>query len=231
MAVTDNQAQEGFTSGSYTLVWDGTTWDRAPGTAEYGVKVATTPGPYTFTHLSGSNVAIANRFVVSSNMKTGLYTLANTTMPTNGARLVTATVSANDAADTMGTIAVVGTKLDGSPQSENIAPVAGSTVSGAKWFKTVTSVTGSGWVAAGGADDITVGCGATCCVDDSDGTLRAIVVNTTAAGAITVADAVDTIGTLKASIAEGTYYYDVQYDNQLTVTLAHNSDVTVVHTP
>lgn len=64
-------------------------------------------------------------------------------------------------------------------------------------------------------------------VATQSGVLHSIVVNTTAAGAITVADALGTIAVLKASIAEGTYLYDVRFVGKLDVTTAAASDVTV----
>lgn len=63
------------------------------------------------------------------------------------------------------------------------------------------------------------------------GTLHSIVVNTTAAGSIKVEDALtDTtpvIATLKASIAEGTYLYDVVFTTGLNIVTAGSSDITV----
>ena len=62
--------------------------------------------------------------------------------------------------------------------------------------------------------------------------LIAIIVNTTAAGAITIDDAVSattpTIGIMKASIAEGTYEYKVFCATGLTIVTAAASDITVV---
>lgn len=189
--------------------------------------------PFDFTHISAATAAVTNRFVTSANMKVGAYTVANSgAMPTAGARHVTVTATAGDTADTMGTIEVVGTDLAGNTISETLAPVAGSTVTGTKWFKTVTSVTGAGWVidgAEGTNDTIVVGCAAAAAVVEGDGVLHAVAVNTTAAGTITIADSTGTIGILKSSITEGTVYYDCAFSDYLTLTVAAASDVTVMH--
>lgn len=63
--------------------------------------------------------------------------------------------------------------------------------------------------------------------------LRYITVNTTAAGAVTIADAItDTtpvIGILKASTVEGTYRYDCIMATGIHVKTAAASDLTVVY--
>ena len=68
-------------------------------------------------------------------------------------------------------------------------------------------------------------------VKSGAGHLHSIVVNTTAIGAITVYDNTagsgTKIATLKASVVEGTYLYDVQFATGLTVVTAAASDVTV----
>jgi hypothetical protein len=46
---------------------------------------------------------------------------------------------------------------------------------------------------------------------------------------VTLADSKGTIAVLKTSIAEGTYYYDIDV-NTLTVTQTAASDITVVRT-
>jgi hypothetical protein len=65
------------------------------------------------------------------------------------------------------------------------------------------------------------------------GILKSITVNTTAAGSITVYDNTAAsgtkIGTLKASVAEGTYQYDAYFAIGLTVVTAAASDITVVY--
>ncbi len=65
------------------------------------------------------------------------------------------------------------------------------------------------------------------------GVLHSIVVNSTAAGSIVVADAVTAttpiIGTLKASVVEGTYLYDAIFSKGLYVTTNGASDITVCY--
>lgn len=65
------------------------------------------------------------------------------------------------------------------------------------------------------------------------GTLRAIVVGETAAGAITIEDGISgttvTLGVLKASIAEGTYIFDTVFSRGLRITTAGASKITVVY--
>ena len=72
-------------------------------------------------------------------------------------------------------------------------------------------------------------------VDTGQGSLVAIVVTETAAGAITIADAVSgttpAIAVLKASIAEGTYTFNVRYKTGLVITTAGASKLTVISTP
>lgn len=64
------------------------------------------------------------------------------------------------------------------------------------------------------------------------GTLHSIVVGTSAAGAITVADgtasASTTFAILKSSIGEGTYTFDCSISNGLRITTAASSLITVV---
>jgi len=73
--------------------------------------------------------------------------------------------------------------------------------------------------------------GTTTVVKSGTGILHSIVVNTTAAGTITVYDntsaAGTKIGTLKASVVEGTYIFDVSFATGLTIVTAAASDITV----
>lgn len=62
--------------------------------------------------------------------------------------------------------------------------------------------------------------------------LHSIIVNTAAAGAITITDGSDAVAVLKASITEGTYYYDIELKTSLiVVTAAAASDITVTYKP
>lgn len=68
-------------------------------------------------------------------------------------------------------------------------------------------------------------------IQTQPGFLHAITINTTAAGAITVYDntagAGTKIATLKASVVEGTYLYDIVFRTGLTIVTAAASDITV----
>jgi hypothetical protein len=186
---------------------------------------------YSKSRLSAATPAVANRFVVSTNMINGAYTVANATMPTTpGARRVTVThATVAVGTDTLGTITVTGTDLRGATITDVIVPVADSTATGVKFFKTVTGVVGAGWVIAGGNDTITVGAEAGSALLDQQGTLVAVVINTTAAGTVTLADSSGSFAVLKSSIAEGTYYYWCDVGSFLQVTLGAASDVTVIY--
>ena len=100
-----------------------------------------------------------DRIVTSPDMKVGAYAIAaQPDVPRN----ITVTQTAGDTEDTNGTIVIVGTDIAGNEITETITPNAGETVAGAKAFKTVTSVTGVGWVIDGTEetnDTITVGVG------------------------------------------------------------------------
>lgn len=111
-------------------------------------------------NLGAPIVADDDKIVVSADMKVGTYTVAaQPDVPRN----ITVTVTAGSDADTMGTITVAGTNYADAVISEVITPVAGSAVAGKKAFKTVTTVTGAGWVIDAGetptADAIKVGIG------------------------------------------------------------------------
>lgn len=73
--------------------------------------------------------------------------------------------------------------------------------------------------------------GTTTVVKSGTGILNAITVNTTAAGAITVYDNTagsgTKIATLKASVVEGTYEFNVAFKTGLTIVTAAASDITV----
>lgn len=186
---------------------------------------------FTYDRFSAAPAAVTNRFVASTSMIVGAYTLAATTMPSAGARKITITHTAVSTVDTLGTITITGTNLAGQTQTEVITPLNGTTATGTKLFATVSAVVGAGWVAVAGADSVVVGCDATQAVLDGGGTLRSVIVNTTAAGTVTLADAKGTIAVLKASIAEGTYIYDIDAAGFLSVTQTAASDITVVHSP
>lgn len=185
----------------------------------------------TYTNVAASTAAVANRYVTSTNMKLGAYTLANTAPAAGAAALVTVTHTAVGAADTLGTIVVVGKDLSGQTRTDTITPLSGTVATGTIAFKSITSITGAGWVIGEGNDTITVGTAAGAIVCGSSGLLERVVVNTTAAAAVVISDSAGTIGTLKSSIAEGTYEYDVAFSGFLKIATTSTNDLTIVHTP
>lgn len=103
--------------------------------------------------------ADVDRIVVSADMIVGAYTIAQASPVTGIALNVTVTVTQSVEDDTEGTLDLVGTDINDQVITETLTPLIGSTVQGTKAFKTVTSVTGVGWVTGGTADKITVGFG------------------------------------------------------------------------
>jgi hypothetical protein len=187
---------------------------------------------FQWSGIAASTAAVTDRLVTSTNMKVGAYALAHSTAAVTGGFLVTVAHTSADTADTLGTIVVVGKNLAGQTVTETITPVADSTVTGAVIFGSITSVTGVGWAidgAEGTNDTLVVGTAAGCYVMGSGGVLHAIVVNATAAASVAVSDARGTIATLKASIGEGTYYYDAEVSGYLKVATTSTNDLTVLH--
>jgi hypothetical protein len=185
----------------------------------------------TYTNLAAANAVSTDRFLNSVAMKVGAYTLDETAIGTQGARHINLTHTPGDTVDTLGTVTIVGKDLAGQTITEEITPVDSSLVAGTKWFASVTSATGAGWVQGGAAaDTIEIGYGAEIMVLEGAGNLESIIVNTTAAATIVVADAKGTIATLKASIGEHAYVYDVDVTD-LTIELNGASDITVIHSP
>lgn len=99
-------------------------------------------------------------FVASANMKVGAYTIVanHGIVPGGVARNVVATVTKAGALDTPGTLTIKGTDLSGAALTEVLSLAEGA-VASARAFKTVTSVTGAGWVIGEGNDTIKVGFG------------------------------------------------------------------------
>ena len=185
---------------------------------------------YSKTNISSSTAAVTNRFVTSVNMKVGAYTLANTTASHGAGFTLTATITPVTGNDTAGTLVVVGKNLAGQAVTETITLTAGSGGTGTQVFKSLTSITGAGWVINTGNDTIIVGQAADAYVMASSGELYAVVVNTAQATSIALADAGGTFATLKASIVEGTYYYHVNVGGYLKVTHAGTANFTLLHT-
>jgi hypothetical protein len=98
-----------------------------------------------------------DKIVTTANMKVGAYTIA--AQPTAPCR-ITVSHTAVGAADTLGTVNIVGTLPDGTVLHELVTPVNGATVSTVNEFASVTSATGAGWVIGEGNDTLTIGVGA-----------------------------------------------------------------------
>ena len=189
---------------------------------------------YPRTHLAVANVGVGDRFFADAAMHNGAYAVANGgAMPTEGARHITCVVTQIGADDTMGTLTVVGRNLAGETITEILIPLAtGAPLTGAKWFRSVTSIMGATWArdaGAGSEDTIIIGCGADTIVAEGYGTLHGISVNTTSAGTITLSDASGTIGVLAANITEGLYLFDANFGSFLQVALGGASDITILH--
>ena len=74
-------------------------------------------------------------------------------------RNVTVTHTAVSTVDTLGTIVVVGTDYAGDALTETITPSNGVLVAGTRAFRTISSITGVGWVIQAGNDTLVVGRG------------------------------------------------------------------------
>lgn len=74
---------------------------------------------------------------------------------------------------------------------------------------------------------------ATTVLTTGSGILHLVTVNTAANGAITIYDSEsasgEKIATLKASVAEGTYFYEVPFNVGLTIVTAAATDITVTY--
>ncbi|HEY4632315.1 MAG TPA: hypothetical protein VIH00_00235 [Candidatus Limnocylindrales bacterium] len=185
----------------------------------------------TFTNTAATTAAVTNRFVTSTNMANGAYTLANTTPVWSGACLVTVTHTAVTGNDTLGTITVVGVDLAGQTRTDVITPLAGTVATGTVPFRTLVSATQAGWVINTGNDTIVVGCAAGNIVCGTGGVLGGVLVNNAVAATIVISDKARTIMTVPASQAAGTYYNlnGVEFAGFLKVATTSTNDVTVFH--
>jgi hypothetical protein len=171
----------------------------------------------TFTNIAATTAAVANRFVTTTNMVVGTYTIANASPVWQGGCLVTITHTSVTGTDTLGTITVVGTGLDRQPQTEVMVPLADSVATSTKVFRTVTSATGAGWVINTGNDTIVMGVAAGAYVVAGGGTLNSVIVNATAAATVVISDGARTIATLPSSAVVGNYDYDCDFGGFLKV--------------
>lgn len=188
----------------------------------------------TFTNTAATTAAVANRYVTSANMKVGAYTLANTTPVWAGAAFVTVThTQVGGVTDTLGTIVVVGKDLSGQTRTETITLLSGTVATGTVPFRSITSVTGVGWVIDTVEDTIVVGVAAGNIVCGSGGSIGGVLVNNAVAAAVVISDGARTIMTVPASQAAGTYYnlHGVDFSGYLKVATTSTNDVTVFHTP
>lgn len=98
-----------------------------------------------------------NLIVTIANMKNGAYTIA--AQPDVPRNITVTHAEVGGGVDTLGTITIVGTDRADRVITEVITPVNGTLVAGTMAFKTVTSVTGAGWVIGVGNDTVIVGTG------------------------------------------------------------------------
>ena len=189
---------------------------------------------YTFTNTAASTAAVTNRFVTSTNMANGTYTVANASPTWSGGCLVTATITAVTGNDTPGTLTIVGTAIGGAAQTEVLTLTAGGLATSTNAFRTVTSLTQAGWIINTGNDTIVVGCAAGNVACGSQGVLGGVLVNNLVAAAVTISDASRTIMTIPASQAAGTLYsfgdFGVDFGGRLVVSTTSTNDITVFHT-
>lgn len=161
------------------------------------------PGAGSVTKLSLG--AVANDEVAATvadvDMKVGTYTIAaQPDVPRN----ITVTHTADGTADTLGTIVIVGTDYAGDALTETLTPVSGTIAAGTKAFRTITSITGVGWVIAAGNDNVSLGRGSLIGLPVAlpSGTGAALgILGTTAAGKATTGG---TLATSTVAEASGT---------------------------
>ncbi len=188
---------------------------------------------YTSTNIAATTAAVTNRIVASANMKVGTYTIANASPVWAGGAFITVThTQVGGVTDTLGTIAVVGKDLHGNALSETITPLDGTVATGTNIFRSVTSVTGTGWVIDTTADTIVVGVAAGSLAAPGGGLVHSVIVNNAVAAAITISHSGGTLMTVPASQAAGTeYILDLPYSGYLKIATTSTNDVTVTHTP
>ena len=180
-------------------------------------------------YLTGASPASV---VASVNLANGALTLLQTQL--EHARNLTITVTDADGSISAGTVTIVGTGIDGSALSEVFTiPVDGTaTVTGTAEFKTITSATVASLAGAVAGDTITVGEGNTYQIETDHVILDSITIGETSAGAITVIDGTSgttaNVATLKASIAEQTFCFDIDCWEGLRVIMAGASKITIV---
>jgi len=88
----------------------------------------------------------------ATDMKVGAFTLAHSASVDGLPRDVTITHADTVATDTLGTITIAGTDILGASISEVVTPLANTIARTVRAFKTVTAITGAGWVVSSGTD-------------------------------------------------------------------------------
>lgn len=113
--------------------------------------------------LGTPSLADDDYLVVTTDMKATAYTLAHSAAPAgNPPRNVTVTHTANDTADTLGSLVIVGTNVNDEVITESVTILSGTVASSLKAFKTITSLTTPSWVidgVEGTEDSIKIGYG------------------------------------------------------------------------
>jgi hypothetical protein len=188
---------------------------------------------HDWTNVTGAVAGVANGYKTSVNMANGDYVL-DATAPTFGARHVTMTRTVVNAADTPGTITIVGTGVSGQPQTEVMVPGAhGVVTTSTKFFAGVATATQAGWIiGAVAADTIVIGWDNVNAVAVGSGVLHSVTINVAGASAIYIGDARGKIANIPANQAAGSHFlYDINWSGHLEIdTAAAASDVTVTHT-
>jgi len=122
------------------------------------------PGEHTkllspVMYTPGSPVVADVDYYFTGVMALGAYTLLKSA-PDVGARSVTIKRTTAGAADTFGTVVVLGTDLNDAVITETLTPtLSGTEYETTKAFKTITSITSVGWVIGDAADTFIIGLG------------------------------------------------------------------------
>ena len=186
----------------------------------------------SWTNVAAAAVADADGYLHSIAMKVGDYVLDHTA-PTFGARHVTLKRAVVVGADTPGTVIIVGKDLAGQTITETLIPGAnGVTVTGTRFFASVASATGAGWVISGAGDEDTleIGFDELNAVATGPGTLHSLTINTAAAAAIQIFLDGTSFAVIPANQAAGSHFvWDAGYTGSLRVEPVGASDITVIH--
>ena len=109
--------------------------------------------PFTYLEMKNLGAPVAssnNRIVAVTDMKVGDYTIA---AQPGVPRPITITHATDTVTDTLGTITIEGTNILDEVISETLVPTADDTIATEQLFKTVTKVTGAGWVISAPTDE------------------------------------------------------------------------------